>query len=57
MPNHHADLAGAPERHHDERANRGFEALPEEEIEGLVEGHIESDARDSHQGKMGPKRG
>jgi hypothetical protein len=52
-----AHLPGPAERHHHERSDRGLEAFGEAKIEGLVEGHIESDARDSHRGKGGAKKG
>ncbi len=48
-PGHHdADLAGAPERHDDERPGRRIHALREREIERLVERNVEGHARDLH---------
>ena len=41
---HHSHLARAPERHHDERAGGRFDRFRHEEIEALLERHVEGDA-------------
>jgi hypothetical protein len=55
MADHHPDLPRASEWHRDERSEGYFEALRNAEIEGLVEGHVESDAGYFHAPETGPK--
>ena len=48
MRDHHANPAGAPERHHNEAPAHRIEAVRDHKIEGLIEGNVEGDAGDFH---------